>query len=99
MSGSDDGVGNISPFVVESPQEAVERCITLLKSCHNSEESWRNVVKGRDADNFCSKVEIFEIRQRATFLCLAGRAISACPGQHESVDLAGLLPGGMHNFE
>ena len=29
------------------------------------------MVKGGDADNFCLKVEIFEIRQRATFLCLA----------------------------
>ena len=71
LSGSDDGIGEMIPVVVESPQEAVERRIKLLKSCHDSEDSWRNVVKGRDADNFCSKVEIFEIRQRATFLCLA----------------------------
>jgi hypothetical protein len=48
-------------FVVETPQEALERRIGLLKSVHESEDSWRNVVKGRDADNFCSKGEIFEI--------------------------------------
>jgi hypothetical protein len=26
---------------------------------------------GRDADNFCTKDEIFEIQQRGTFLCHA----------------------------
>jgi hypothetical protein len=71
LSGSDDGNGKTIPVVVESPQDAVERRIKLLKSCHDSEDSRRNVVKGRDADNFCSKVEILEIRQRATILCLA----------------------------
>ena len=64
----DDSTGTI---VVETSQETMERRISLLKSVHESEDSWRNVVMGRDADNFCSKREIFEIRQRATFLCLA----------------------------
>jgi hypothetical protein len=34
-------------------------------------KSWRNVVIRRDSDNFCTKAEIFEIRQRGTFLCRA----------------------------
>ena len=53
----------------ESPQEAVlERRIRVLKSVYKGEDSWRNVEIGRDADNFCTKAEIFKIRQRATFL-------------------------------
>ena len=67
----DDSSTPVPTIVVETPQEALERRIGLLKSVHESEDSWRNVVKGRDADNFCSKGEIFEIRQQATFLCLA----------------------------
>jgi hypothetical protein len=53
----------------ESPQEALKRRISQLQSVHESEDSWRSVVKGGDADNFCTKSKIFEIRQRATFLC------------------------------
>ena len=45
----------------ETPQEAVERRIKLLKPVHECEDSWRNVVVGRDAHNFCTKVEIVEI--------------------------------------
>ena len=56
----DDSTGTI---VVETPQEALEHRISILKSVHESEDSWRNVVKGRDADNFYSIGEIFEIRQ------------------------------------
>ena len=55
----------------ETPQEAVERRIQLLQSVHKHEDSWRNVIVGRDADNFCTKAEIVEVRQRATFLCCA----------------------------
>jgi hypothetical protein len=55
----------------ESPQEALKRRISQLQSVHESEDSWRSVVKGGDADNFCTKSKIFEIRQRATFLCLS----------------------------
>ncbi|KAI2489704.1 hypothetical protein MHU86_24871 [Fragilaria crotonensis] len=55
----------------ETAQEAVRRRIRLLQSVHDSEDGWRNILIGRDEDNFCSKVEIFEIRQRATFLCCA----------------------------
>jgi hypothetical protein len=42
-----------------------------LQSVHKGEDSWRNVIVGRDADNFCTKAKIVEIRQRATFLCCA----------------------------
>ena len=65
--------GSVSGVTVcnESPLEAVERRIRVLQSVHNAEDCWRNVVIGRDADNFCTKAEIFEIRQRATFLCRA----------------------------
>ncbi len=58
-------------MAIESPQEALERRIIQLQAVHESEESWRGVVKGGDPDNFCTKAEIFEIRQRAMFLCLA----------------------------
>ena len=55
----------------ETAQEAVKQRIKLLQSVHESDEGWRNIIMGRDVDNFCSKHEIFEIRQRATFLCCA----------------------------
>ncbi|KAI2489045.1 hypothetical protein MHU86_25554 [Fragilaria crotonensis] len=55
----------------ESPQETLERRIAALQAVHKGEDSWRGVVKGGDPDNFCSKIEIFEIQQGASFLCLA----------------------------
>ena len=67
-----DGIGNGNyQSSIETPQEALERRIKVLKSVHESENSWRNVIIGRDIDNFCTKTEIFEIRQRSTFLCRA----------------------------
>ena len=58
-----------STIAIESPQEAVERRITELQAVYESEDSWRGVVNGGDPNNYCTKAEIFEIRQRATFLC------------------------------
>jgi hypothetical protein len=58
-------------FRDESPQEAVQRRIKLLQSVHENEDGWQNVIMGRNADNYCTKAEIFEIRHRATFLCHA----------------------------
>jgi hypothetical protein len=56
----------------KSPQKTVvRRILTALQAVHESADSWRGVVKGEDPDNFCSKADTFEIRQRATFLCLA----------------------------
>ena len=55
----------------ESPQEAVEHRVQRLQSVNKSEDGWRNVIVGRDEDNFCTKAEIFQIRQRAAFLCRA----------------------------
>jgi hypothetical protein len=56
---------------IESPKEALQHRILQLQAVHESEDSWRGVVKGGDPDNYCTKIEIFEIRQRSTFLCLA----------------------------
>ena len=39
----------------ETPQEAVELRIRLLHSVHERGDSWRNVVVGRDANNYCTK--------------------------------------------
>ena len=55
----------------KSPQEMVESCITALQAVHETEGSWRGVVKGGDPDNFCTKNEIFKIRQQALFLSMA----------------------------
>ena len=55
----------------EIPQEALERRIQLLRSVHNNEDKWQNVIVGRNADNFCTKAEIAGMRQRSTFLCCA----------------------------
>ncbi len=57
--------------ITETLQKALERCIKVLQSVHKWEDCWRNVIIGRNIDNFCTKAEIFEIRQRATFLCRA----------------------------
>jgi hypothetical protein len=55
----------------KSPQEMVESCITAMQAVHETEDSWRGVVKGGDPDNFCTKNEIFKIRQQALFLSMA----------------------------
>jgi hypothetical protein len=55
----------------ETPQDALNCRILLLQSVHSHEDNWRNVVVGRDADNFCTRTEIANIRQRAMFLCCA----------------------------
>ncbi|KAI2492026.1 hypothetical protein MHU86_22522 [Fragilaria crotonensis] len=64
-------VDNTDTTNLESPQEALERRIIQLQAVHESEDSWRAIVKGGDPDNICTKAEVFEIRQRAIFLCLA----------------------------
>ena len=56
---------------IETAQEALERRIVKLQAVHDTEDSWRSIVKGGDPDNYCTKTEVFEIRQRATFLCVA----------------------------
>jgi len=71
-SSSGDGNNNSTETTTtESPQEALERRISELRAVNESEDSWRAIVKGGDPDNYCTKAEIFEIRQRATFLCVA----------------------------
>ena len=55
----------------ETAKEAVERRIRLLQSVHTSEDGWKNVIIGRDENNYCTKLEIFAIRQRSAFLCCA----------------------------
>ncbi len=70
-SGGGGGSNSSDTMDAESPQEAVKRRIIQLQTIHESVDSWRDVVKGGDADNYLTKAEIFEIRQRATFLCLA----------------------------
>ena len=55
----------------ETAKETVQRRIRLLQLVHASEDGWRNVIIGRDEKNFCTKLEIVEIRQRSTFLCCA----------------------------
>jgi hypothetical protein len=64
-------VGGDASNCSESPQEVVEQRIKVLKSANHSKDSWRNIVASRDPNNFCSKSEIFEVRQQALFLCCA----------------------------
>ena len=49
----------------------MEHRITEVQAVHESEDSWRCVVKGGDPDNRGAKAEIFEICQRDMFLCMA----------------------------
>jgi hypothetical protein len=55
----------------ESAKEAVEQRIMLLQTVHEDAVSRQNIIVGRDEKDFCSKSEIFKIRQRAIFLCHA----------------------------
>ena len=55
----------------ETAKAAILRRVELLQSVHARDDGWRNVIVGRDENDFCSKHEIFEIRQRSTFLCCA----------------------------
>ncbi len=55
----------------ETARQIGRRSIRLLQSVHDSQDGWRNILICRDENNFCSKVEIFEICQRAIFLCCA----------------------------
>jgi hypothetical protein len=48
----------------------LKRQISELQAVNKSEDSWRAIVKGGDPDYYCTKAAIFEIRQRATFLCV-----------------------------
>ena len=57
----------------ETAKDALEQRIQLLQSANESEDGWRNVILGRDADNYCTKLEILQIRQRSTFLCCANQ--------------------------
>jgi hypothetical protein len=73
-SASGVGVGDCGSSAVlddETAKKALERRIALLQSVNTREDGWRDVIMGRDIDNYCTKVDIFEIRQRSTFLCCA----------------------------
>ena len=67
VSGDEDG--NTMTLCGESAEATVKRRIKLLQSVHEKEDNWRSIVMGRDEEDFCTKAEIFEIRQRALFLC------------------------------
>ena len=68
------GVGESSAVLDdETAKEALERRITLLQLVNTLEDGWRNVVMGRDINNYCTKVDIFEIRQRSTFFVVPTR--------------------------
>jgi hypothetical protein len=52
----------------ETAKDAVERRILLLKSEHESEDGWRNVIIGRDGNNYCTKLEILRFGRGRHFL-------------------------------
>ena len=77
---------------IETPKEAVERCIRIFRSVHKSEDSWRNVIHGRDVDNFCTKAEVFENSSTSNIFVLC---ISTSTDTHEPMDMVQVLSGGM----
>ena len=52
-------------------KETLIRHIEQLKTVNNTNDNWRNVIMGRDPDDFCTSTDIFEIRQRSALLCCA----------------------------
>ena len=52
-------------------KETLIRHIEQLKTVNNTNDNWRNVIMGRDPDDFCTSIDIFEIRQRSALLCCA----------------------------
>ncbi|KAI2501687.1 hypothetical protein MHU86_12755 [Fragilaria crotonensis] len=63
--------GTFSTLINETAKEALQRRIKVLQLVHEDEQGWRNVVMGRDSDNYCTKLDVFEIRQRSIILCCA----------------------------
>jgi hypothetical protein len=53
-------------------KDALVRRVKRLSLVNKSDNAWRDVVYGRDPHNICtSKNDVFEIRQRAAFHCIA----------------------------
>ena len=52
-------------------KDTIQRRVKMLQSVHETEDGWRNVVDGRDPKDFCSKTDIFIVRQRSAILCSA----------------------------
>jgi hypothetical protein len=52
-------------------KDTIQRRVKILQSVHENENGWRNVVDGRDPKDFCSKTDIFIVRQRSSILCCA----------------------------
>jgi hypothetical protein len=52
-------------------KDTIQRRVKMLQSVHETEDGWRNVVDGRDPKDFCSKTDIFIVRQRSAILCCA----------------------------
>ena len=68
-AGGDSGAS--STLINETAKEALQRSIKVLQLVHEDEQGWRNVVMGRDRNNYCTKLDIFEIRQRSIISCCA----------------------------
>ena len=52
-------------------KDTIQRRVKMLQSVHETENGWRNVMDGRDPKDFCSKTDIFIVRQRSAILCCA----------------------------
>ncbi|KAI2490938.1 hypothetical protein MHU86_23626 [Fragilaria crotonensis] len=53
--------------------DILEGHVVALQSASKTLNGWRDVVQGRDAENVCSKSDIFVLKSRAIILCLAYR--------------------------
>ena len=51
--------------------DLLETHIAVLQAVSKKVDGWRDVVKGRDADDVCSETEIFNLKSRAMTLCAA----------------------------
>lgn len=71
---SPEAIALFQPLIRDNnAKDTLQRCVTRLQSVNASQDGWRNVVNGRDPDNFCSANDIFIIQQRSAILCWAYR--------------------------
>jgi hypothetical protein len=57
--------GDFDELLISCNETAKERGSgakdTVVKVCARTDDDWRNVIVGRDANNHCTKLKIFEI--------------------------------------
>lgn len=68
---SPEAIVLFAPREDETVLECIDKLVEILTFVNNNVDGWRHVVEGGDPDKICTPNQIFEIRHRCAFLCLA----------------------------